>query len=287
MFGGDISAEAQALLAASASGFSGEGRRILLHPLANFNNSVGACDMTPGRKPLADVIGNSSALLIAGSLTDATVLEGKDFVAVQELFLTETARCADVVFPAASFAEVDGTFTNNAGNVQRVRKAIDPLHNSKPDWMIASLIASELGTDFGYAMSASNVFKALADSVAAYSGLRYPSLKDESNPVQANYPLVENPDVKSLSASLEKIVDSISDTGEKNTEVPRVGHKLHRLTTMTSKTEQFHLLAHGNPKPGNLLVSPLVQFALDGKPLADGMADAATVGIADRSIVGK
>ena len=50
----------------------------------------------------------------------------------------------------------------------------------------------------------------------------------------------------------------------KTLETPKVGHKLFRLTTMTSKTPQFHLLAHGNPKPENLLVSPLVQFNLDG-----------------------
>ena len=81
------------------------------------------------------------------------------------------------MFPAASFAEVDGTFTNNAGNVQRVRKAIEPVHQSKPDWMITSLIAREMGTEFGYDFSASMVFKAIADSVPAYEGLRYPMLK--------------------------------------------------------------------------------------------------------------
>ena len=62
----------------------------------------------------------------------------------------------------------------------------------------------------------------------------------------------------------------MSDTAEKITEVPKVGHKLHRLTTMTSKTDQFHLLAHGNPKPANLLVSPLVQFGLDGVSTDEG-----------------
>ena len=64
--------------------------------------------------------------------------------------------------------------------------------------------------------------------------------------------------------ALKNKVEAMSDSAEKNIEVPKVGHKLHRLTTMTSKTDQFHLLAHGNPKPENLLVSPLVQFGLDG-----------------------
>ena len=69
------------------------------------------------------------------------------------------------------------------------------------------------------------------------------------------------------------------DEAKKITETPRVGHKLHRLTTMTSKTAQFHLLAHGNPKPENLLVSPLVQFNLDGTPRRE-IAEA--VGVGDR-----
>ena len=81
---------------------------------------------------------------------------------------------------------------------------------------------------------------------------------------------------------LKQRVASLADPGEKNTVTPKVGHKLHRLTTMTSKTAQFHLLAHGNPKPENLLLAPLQQFELDGTPKA-GMADAAAVGASDRA----
>ena len=286
MFGGELSSAAQAALAGSAAKFAGDGRRATIHPLAKYNNSVGANDMMAGRKPVADVVKNAKAILVGGSLQDAGMLAGKDFVAVQELFLTETCEYADVVFPAASFAEVDGTFTNNAGNVQRVRKAIEPLHRSKPDWMITSLIAREMGVEFGYDFSASLVFKSLADSIPAYEGLRYPALKDESNPVQVKYAITGGNSDAAI-GELKKQVEAMSDDAAMNTETPRVGHKLHRLTTMTSKTEQFHLLAHGNPKPGNLLVSPLAQFALDGKPLDEEMAGAAAVGVADRSLVGK
>ena len=103
-------------------------------------------------------------------------------------------------------------------------------------------------------------------------------MKDESQPARANYKISSNTfDPASLKSSVEKI-----EPGEKNLDVPRVGHKLHRLTTMTSKTQQFHLLANGNPKPENLLVSPLAQFELDGSPRAD-FAEAAAVGVADRS----
>ena len=287
MAGNELSAEAQAIIAGTAAKFAGEGRRVLLHPLAKYNNSVGAHDMMPGSRSADQVVSGSKALLIGGSLQSTDGLAGKDFIAVQELFMTETAEFADVVFPATSFAEIDGTFTNNAGNVQRVRKAIEPLHRSKPDWVIASLIAREMGVDFGYDFSASLVFKSLAESVPAYEGLRYPALKDESNPARASYAVAASPDVSGAVTALKARVESMSGDAEKITETPRVGHKLHRLTTMTSKTEQFHLLAHGNPKPGNLLVSPLFQFALDGKPLDEDLADSAEVGAADRSLVGK
>jgi hypothetical protein len=69
MFGRDLSAEAQSVLANAAANFSSESRRVLIHPLPLYNNSVGAHDMTAGRKPLSDVLMNSRALLIGGSLS--------------------------------------------------------------------------------------------------------------------------------------------------------------------------------------------------------------------------
>ena len=77
-------------------------------------------------------------------------LSNLDFLVVQELFETATTAFADVVLPAASFAEVDGTFTNNDGFVQRVRQSIAPVNQSKPDWMITAQLAQELGVDFGF-----------------------------------------------------------------------------------------------------------------------------------------
>lgn len=279
MLGSELSPDAQAVLAASAASLAGAGRRVLLHPLAPYNNSVGAIDMLPNAKAVAEVARESKALLIAGSLQDPSVLNGKDFVVVQELFETETTGHADVVLPGASFAEVDGTFTNNAGNVQRVRKAIDALHRSKPDWLITTLIAKAMGFDLGFDLSASGIFRAVADSVPAYEVLRYPFMKDESAPVQAKHAIVHH-DISEHVENLKGLVEKIAP-GEKHYVTPPIGHKLHRLTTLTSKTAQFHLLAHGNPKPENLLVSPLDQFELDGTPKKAEMAMA--VGVEDRA----
>jgi NADH dehydrogenase/NADH:ubiquinone oxidoreductase subunit G len=254
MVGAELSSDAQAIIAANAASLNGDGRRILLHPLAPYNNSVGAIDMMPGAKSVGDVVKNSKALLIAGSLQDASLLAGKEFVVVQELFETETTENADVVLPASSFAEVDGTFTNNAGQVQRVRKSIEPVHRAKPDWMIALLIARAMGAEIDSEFSASTVFRSIAESIPAYEGLRYPMLKDESNPVQAKYSVAE----RGVAGNVETVRKAVENMqpGEKHYQMPQVGHKLHRLTTLTSKTPQFHLLANGNPKPENLLVSP-------------------------------
>lgn len=285
LVGGELSTEAHAAIAGSAARFASENRRVVLHPLAPYNNSVGANDMMPGARSAEEVARNSKALLIGGSLQDPSVLTGKEFVVVQELFETDTTDLADVVLPAASFAEVDGTYTNNTGFVQRVRKAIEPVNQAKADWIITSLVAREMDVDFGYDFSASAVFRTIADSLPAYEGLRYPALKDETRPVQVKH-AVSSRDVSSVLNALNQRVAAIAGSGEKNTATPRIGHKLHRLTIMTSKTPQFHLLAHGNPKPENLLVSPLLQFTADGAESKDGMAEAATVGLRDRSNIG-
>lgn len=283
MFGGDLSSQAQAILANSADSLANETRKVLFHPLPRHNNSVGANDMMAGKKSLTDVLKSSKALLIGGSLQedDAELLANKDFVVVQELFETATTEYADVVLPAASFAEIDGTYTNNMGYVQRVRQAIEPIHQAKSDWVITSLIAREMGADFGYNFSATMVFKAIADSVAAYEGLRYPHLKDESRPVQVKHAMSAKKDLSKELDTLKSSVEKLSDEAVKIAKTPKVGHKLHRLTTLTSKTEQFHLLANGNPKPENLLVSPLVQFNLDGTARTE-LADAVSVGVGDR-----
>ena len=195
-----------------------------------------------------------------------------DFLVVQELFQNATTEHADVVLPAASYAEVDGTFTNNDGFVQRVRQSIAPLHQSKADWMITAQLAAELGLDFGYEMSASAVFREIGEKVPAYSGMRYPLLKDETNPIQAKHS-VSVYDVSSKVADLQQRVEVLPDTGDKLTASIKVGHELFKIGTLTDKVPQFHLLASGNPRPETTRVSPLYQITVDGSLKASATGD--------------
>jgi len=77
-------------------------------------------------------------------------LEEMDFIVVQDIFLTETAQYADVVLPAASFAEKDGTFINTERRVQRIRRAVKPRGDSKPDWEILQLLAQRFNLNWNY-----------------------------------------------------------------------------------------------------------------------------------------
>src|SRR6476619_3294629 len=99
--------------------------------------------------------------------------------------------------------------------VQRVRQSIAPLHQSRPDWVIVSQLTKELGLDFGYDWSASSVFREIGEKVPAYAGMRYPLLKDETNPVQAKYQVVEAADVSAELDAVRNRIESLPDTGEK------------------------------------------------------------------------
>jgi len=78
-------------------------------------------------------------------------LDKADFVVVQDIFMTETAKYADVILPAASFAEKDGTFTNTERRVQRINKLIEPSNDSvMPDWMIITRLAELFDHNWGY-----------------------------------------------------------------------------------------------------------------------------------------
>ena len=106
-------------------------------------------------------------------------LEKLDFLVVQEIFLTETAAKADVVLPAVSWAEQDGTFTNLERRVQRAPKALgNPESKAAPDWMILDHLASYFDAQWSHA-SAQAVTAEIAQAAPIYAGLTWDAIGDQ------------------------------------------------------------------------------------------------------------
>ena len=101
-----------------------------------------------------------------------------DFLLVQDVFLTETAELADVVLPAAVFAEKDGTFTNTERRVQRVRKALDAPGEARADWSILCEVATRLGYEMHYA-SPKEVQDEIASATPIYGGIVYDRIDEK------------------------------------------------------------------------------------------------------------
>lgn len=107
------------------------------------------------------------------------IMEKLDLLIVQDIFLTESAKMADVVLPACSWGEVDGTYTNTDRRVQRVRKAVEPGKNVKEDWVILCELSTIMGYPMNYSSSEEiwNEVRKLAWEM--YGGISYERLEKE------------------------------------------------------------------------------------------------------------
>ena len=124
------------------------------------------------------LVGENPLLTEANSKHARKALEKLDFLVVQDLFLSETAQYADVVLPAISFAEKEGTFTNTERRVQRVRQAIPPRGDAKPDWWITCQIAKAMGeTGFDFA-SPAEIMQEITAVTPIYGGITYARLEE-------------------------------------------------------------------------------------------------------------
>ena len=153
--------------------------------------------------------GNMKALWIMGenpmvSDPDLThvqaALEECEFLVVQDIFPTETAALADVVLPGTTFAEKDGTFTGTDRRIQRIRKAIEPVGDSRPDWLIISQVAQRMqgsnGGDAPYAgwsyASPAEISQEVSALSPSYAGATYERL-EELGHLQWPVPSTEHP----------------------------------------------------------------------------------------------
>jgi formate dehydrogenase alpha subunit len=123
------------------------------------------------------IMGENPVLSDANANHVKAALENLDFLVVQDIFLSETAQLADVVLPAVSYAEKDGTFTNTERRVQLVRKAIEPLGDAKPDWQIICLLANAMGYPMKYSSPAAIMAEA-AILTPSYGGIEHHRLEN-------------------------------------------------------------------------------------------------------------
>ncbi len=104
-----------------------------------------------------------------------SALGGLEFLVVQEIFMSETARIADVIFPASSFLEKEGTFTNGERRIQKVQRVVDPLPGTKPDGQIVVDMMNRMGYhQEGY--SADIILKEIAGIVPFFKGVKWDEL---------------------------------------------------------------------------------------------------------------
>ena len=157
-------------------------------------NDQGAWDM--GFRPAANL---RSAMQAAGALyvvgadpagDDPSLAEAARFLVVQDMFLTSTAKLADVVLPVRAFTEREGSFTSGERRVQRYFPATPAAKDSLPDFAITGKIGSLLGLDLEYRL-AGKVMQRIAAQVADYAGLSYTRLSE----VTEQWPIVGRGDL--------------------------------------------------------------------------------------------
>ncbi len=185
--------------------------------LVDYVNSRGAMDMglmpdlLPGYKPVTEAgmrggmtlpemleAKDLEALWVVGEnpLKDAALASEFAFVVVQDMFLTETARRADVVLPSASLYEKEGTVTNVCGEVQRVTKALKTM-GTKTDLEIFGLLAREMQLDLGMWLP-DKVFAEIRQSVSGYN-VPLPVIHTggaaQTSPVNGHVPVASRPEL--------------------------------------------------------------------------------------------
>ena len=125
------------------------------------------------------MVGENPVLTEADAKHARKALDELDFLVSQDIFLTESGQYADVVLPAASFAEKEGTFTNTERRVQRVRQVIPPRGDSKPDWWITSQIAKAMGEEgFDY-QSPEEIMDEINQVSPIYGGITYKRIEEK------------------------------------------------------------------------------------------------------------
>jgi formate dehydrogenase (NADP+) alpha subunit len=152
---------------------------VVLNPQAGDTQTRTFDRLEMGELKALYVIGENPILADVHMNHTKEIFKKLDLLIVQDIFLTETAKLADVVLPARSWGEVDGTYTNTDRRIQRVRKAVEAHPNTKEDWEILCELSTLMGYSMHYENSEEiwNEIRRLAWEM--YGGISYERLEKE------------------------------------------------------------------------------------------------------------
>src|SRR6201986_358496 len=157
---------------------------------ARFKKAWGETDLDPVKGlTVTEIIGSALKGGVRGMymmgenpfLSDPNInkvrkaLSALEFLCVQDIFLTETSEFADVILPASSYMEKDGTYTNTDRRVQLGRKVLDPPGDARVDYEIVQDIARRVGLDWNYS-SPREIFDEMVSVMPSYANLSYDNL---------------------------------------------------------------------------------------------------------------
>ncbi len=125
-----------------------------------------------GRLKSIFVVGENPIVNFTNGKVVKEAFNAIEFIVVQDTFLTETGQRADVVLPTTTFAEKNGTYTNMAMEVQRLRTAIPPVGEARQDWQIFCEIAQKMGGSLSYT-SPKEILDEIVNTVPIFSGMDY------------------------------------------------------------------------------------------------------------------
>ncbi len=124
------------------------------------------------------VMGDNTLLSQPNKLQTEMALDNLELLVVMDPFLTDTAGKADIVLPAATFIEKEGTFTNTERRIQKVNKLMDPPGKAKADWEIICALAQRMGCRFKYARP-EEILQEIESVTPLYSGISYDAIEEE------------------------------------------------------------------------------------------------------------
>ena len=143
-------------------------------PGMNNHNMVNA--IHDGKLKALYIIGEDMGIVDSNINYVQAAFEKLDFFVVQDIFLTKTAEYADVVLPGSPSLEKEGTFTNTERRIQRLYRALEPLGDSKPDWMILRDLANVMGANWHYEHP-SEIMDEAAKLAPLFAGVTYERLE--------------------------------------------------------------------------------------------------------------